>query len=32
MTHPSAPTGLQLRSLIKPWGELEISLHYLSTP
>jgi len=32
MTHPSAPTGLQLRSLIKPEGELEISLHEVATP
>jgi NADPH2:quinone reductase len=32
MTHSLAPTGLQLRSLIKPEGELEISLHEVPTP
>lgn len=32
MTHSLAPTGLQLRSLIKPEGELEISLHEVATP
>jgi len=32
MTHPSARTGLQLRSLIKPNGELELSLHRVETP
>ena len=32
MTHSLAPTGLQLRSLIKANGELEISLHEVPTP
>ena len=32
MTHSLAPTGLQLRSLIKADGELEISLHEVPTP
>lgn len=32
MTRSLAPTGLQLRSLIKADGELEISLHEVPTP
>ena len=32
MTHSLAPTGLQLRSLIKADGQLEISLHEVPTP
>jgi NADPH2:quinone reductase len=32
MTDSLAPTGLQLRSLIKADGELEISLHEVPTP
>lgn len=32
MTHPSAATGLQLRSLITAEGALEISLHEVPTP
>jgi NADPH2:quinone reductase len=32
MTTPSSHTGLQLRSLVKANGELEISLHSVDTP
>ncbi|MEO6973487.1 MAG: zinc-binding dehydrogenase [Rhodoferax sp.] len=32
MTTPSSRTGLQLRSLVKPSGELEISLLSIATP
>jgi NADPH2:quinone reductase len=32
MTTPPPPTALQLRSLVKPGGKLEISLHGVATP